>query len=132
MEKSLKEQLDESHGFRVIASQESVYEVRDDEYSYSVNLSTRTCSCVKWQINFFPCPHALAAIQDARLNVYDFINPYFSVKYFRMCYSFPIQHVSNVEASFSEDSILPPITKRPAGRLKVKRIKFAGEKKLIR
>ncbi|KAL6196415.1 hypothetical protein ACLB2K_032030 [Fragaria x ananassa] len=131
MEKKLVERMHKACSFRVIASHESVYEVRDDEYSYSVNLSTHTCSCVKWQINCFPCPHALSAIQAARLNVYDFIDLYFSAEYFRMSYSFPIHPVSNVD-SCTEESILPPITKRPAGRPKAKRIKSSGEKKPIR
>nr|XP_011462169.1 PREDICTED: uncharacterized protein LOC105350877 [Fragaria vesca subsp. vesca] len=133
MEKRLKEQLDRSRVFRVIASHENVYEVRNDKYSYSVDLSTRTCSCVKWQINCFPCAHALVAIQSARLDVYDFIDPYFTAEYYRMCYSFPIAPLSNVDASCSstEDFILPPVTKRPAGRPKSKRIASAGEKKLI-
>ncbi|KAL6134401.1 hypothetical protein ACLB2K_066632 [Fragaria x ananassa] len=134
MEKRLKEQLDRSRVFRVIASHENVYEVRNDKYSYSVDISTRTCSCVKWQINCFSCAHALAAIQGARLDVYDFIDPYFTAEYYRMCYSFPIAPLSNVDASCSstEDFILPPVTKRPAGRPKSKRIASAGEKKLIR
>ncbi|KAL6217787.1 hypothetical protein ACLB2K_011004 [Fragaria x ananassa] len=134
MEKRLKEQLDRSRVFRVIASHENVYEVRNDKYSYSVDLSTRTCSCMKWQINCFPCAHALAAIQGARLDVYDFIDPYFTAEHYRMCYSFPIAPLSNVDASCSstEDFILPPVTKRPAGRPKSKRIPSAGEKKLIR
>ncbi|XP_004297881.1 PREDICTED: uncharacterized protein LOC101293971 [Fragaria vesca subsp. vesca] len=133
MEKRLKEQLDRSRVFMVIASHENVYEVRNDKYSYSVHLSTRTCSCVKWQINCFPCTHALAAIQGARLDVYDFIDPYFTAEHYRMCYSFPIAHLSNVDASCSstEDFILPPVIKRPAGRPKSKRIASAGEKKLI-
>ncbi|KAL6180967.1 hypothetical protein ACLB2K_047625 [Fragaria x ananassa] len=131
MEKKLVERMHKACSFRVIASQESVYEVRDDEYSYSVNLSTRTCSYVKWQINCFPCPHTLSAIQAARLNVYDFIDLYFSAEYFRMSYSFPIHLVSNVDAC-TEESILPPITKRPAGRPKAKMIKSSGEKKHIR
>ncbi|KAL6132074.1 hypothetical protein ACLB2K_070445 [Fragaria x ananassa] len=133
MEKRLKEQFDKSRVFRVIASHENVYDVRNDKYSYSVDFSTRTCSCVKWQINCFPCAHALAAIQGARLDVYDFINPYFTAEYYRMCYSFSITPLSNVDAfcSFTEDFILPPVTKRPAGRPKSKRIASAGEKKLI-
>ncbi|XP_004309308.1 PREDICTED: uncharacterized protein LOC101312110, partial [Fragaria vesca subsp. vesca] len=113
MEKRLKEQLDRSRVFRLIASHENVYE---------------------WQINCFPCAHALAAIQGARLDVYDFIDPYFTAEYYRMCYSFPIAPLSNVDAfcSSTEDFILHPVTKRPAGRPKSKRIASAGEKKLIR
>ncbi|KAL6183331.1 hypothetical protein ACLB2K_044742 [Fragaria x ananassa] len=82
MEKRLKEQLDRSRVFRMIASHENVYEVRND----------------------------------------------------KICYSFPIAPLSNVDASCSstEDFILPHVTKTPARRPKSKRITSAGEKKLIR
>ncbi|KAL6131310.1 hypothetical protein ACLB2K_069686 [Fragaria x ananassa] len=135
MKKRLVERMHKVRSFRVIASQENVYEVRDDKYSYTVNFSTHSCSCVKWQINCFPCSHALSAIQAARLNIYDFIDSYFSAEYFRMSYNFLIHLVSNVDVSSSaciEESILPPITNRLAERPKVKMIKSSGEKKSIR
>ncbi|XP_062028709.1 uncharacterized protein LOC133744654 [Rosa rugosa] len=89
-------------------------------------------------INFFPCPHGLAAIQAASENVYhDYIDKYFSVDMFKKSYSFPIRPTTNVDMSSSEsstDCILPPLAKRPPGRPRVKRFKSIGEveKKLIR
>ncbi|XP_024200660.1 uncharacterized protein LOC112204003 [Rosa chinensis] len=136
MEERLKVQMEKSRHFSVHYSSPGVYEVRYD-FSYVVNISDHSCSCVKWQINCFPCPHSLAAIQAASENVYDYIDKYFRVDMFKKSYSFPIRPITNVDMSsseFSTECILPPLEKRPPERLRVKRFKSVGEveKKLIR
>ncbi|XP_062026302.1 uncharacterized protein LOC133742629 isoform X2 [Rosa rugosa] len=136
MEERLKEQMEKSRRFSVHYSSPGVYEVRSD-FSYVVNISDHSCSCVKWQINCFPCPHGLAALQAASVNVYDYIDKYFQVDMFKKSYSFPICPITNVDMSSSESAsecILPPLSKRPPGRPRVKRFKSVGEaeKKLIR
>ncbi|XP_024164084.1 uncharacterized protein LOC112171080 [Rosa chinensis] len=135
MEERLKVQIKKSRRFSVHYSSLGVYEVRSD-FSYVVNIFDHSCSCVKWQINCFPCPHGLAAIQAAFENVYDYIDKYFHVDMFKKSYSFPIRLITNVNMSSSEsatDYILPPLAKRPPGRPRVKRFKSVGEveKKLI-
>lgn len=88
MESFLEKEMDKGRRFNVHFSSPGVYEVRS-EYAYSVNLNERTCSCVKWQINCFPCPHALAAIQKCvGGNVYDYIDHHFHADMFRMYYNF--------------------------------------------
>ncbi|KAM5587616.1 hypothetical protein ABKV19_006184 [Rosa sericea] len=136
MEERLKVQMEKSRRFSVHYSSPGVYEVRS-EFSYVVNISEHSCSCVKWQINCFPCPHGLAAIQAASENVYDYIDKYFRVDMFKKSYSSPIRPITNVDMSSSEsgtDFMLPPLAKRPPGRPRVKRFKSIGEteKKLIR
>ncbi|XP_062021231.1 uncharacterized protein LOC133737747 [Rosa rugosa] len=136
MEERLKVQMEKSRRFSVHYSSPGVYEVRSD-FSYVVNISDHSCSCVKWQINCFPCPHGLAALQAASVNVYDYIDKYFQVDMFKKSYSFPICPITNVDMSSSESAsecILPPLSKRPPGRPRVKRFKSVGEaeKKLIR
>lgn len=62
--------------------------------------------------------------------MYDFIDEYFHVDAFKMSYGFPIHPISNVDASacdYSNELILPPSVKRPAGRPKVKRFKSSSE-----
>ncbi|XP_024178054.1 uncharacterized protein LOC112183970 [Rosa chinensis] len=136
IEERLKVQMEKSRRFSVHCSSPRVYEVRSD-FSYVVNISDHSCSCVKWQINCFPCPYGLAAIQAASENVYDYIDKYFCVDMFKKSYSFPIRPITNVDMSSSESAtecILPPLAKRPPRRPRVKRFKLVGEveKKLIR
>ncbi|XP_062014177.1 uncharacterized protein LOC133730641 [Rosa rugosa] len=137
MEGRLKEGMEKACRFNVHYSDTNIYEVRS-KYSYVVDLETPSCSCKKWQINCFPCYHGLAAIQAASMDVYAFIDKHFHVDYYKKCYDFPIYPISNVDMAFlesaSNDSILPPNTKRPPGRHRLKRFKSRGEceKKLIR
>ncbi|XP_062012492.1 uncharacterized protein LOC133729028 [Rosa rugosa] len=129
MEERLKVQMEKSRRFSVHYSSPGVYEVRSD-FSYVVNISEHSCSCVKWQINCFPCPHCLAAIQAASENVYDYIDKYFCVAMFKKSYSFPIRLITNVDMSSFEsatDCILAPLAKRPPGRPRVKWFKSVGE-----
>ncbi|XP_024163857.1 uncharacterized protein LOC112170793 [Rosa chinensis] len=114
MEERLKVQMEKSRHFSVHYSSPGVYE-----------------------INCFPCPHGLAAIQAASENVYDYIDKYFRVDMFKKSYSFPIWPITNVDMSSFDSAtecILPPLAKRPPGRPRVKRFKSVGEveKKLIR
>ncbi|XP_024199864.1 uncharacterized protein LOC112203075 [Rosa chinensis] len=136
MEERLKVQMEKSRCFSDHYSSPGVYEVQSD-FSYVVNISDHACSCVKWQINCFPCPHGLAALQAASENVDDYIDKYFHVDMFKKSYSSPIRPITNVDMSSSESTsqcILPPLAKRPPGRPRVKRFKSVGEveKKLIR
>ncbi|XP_024178902.1 uncharacterized protein LOC112184897 [Rosa chinensis] len=114
MEERLKVQMEKSRRFSVHYSSLGVYE-----------------------INCFPCPQGLAAIQAASKNVYDYIDKYFHVDMFKKSYSFPIWPITNVDMSYSESAtncILPPLAKRPPGRPSVKRFKSVREveKKMIR
>ncbi|CAB4313557.1 unnamed protein product [Prunus armeniaca] len=90
-----------------------MFEVRA-QYSFVIDIQQRTCSCHQWQLNGFPCAHAIAAI----LADYD---------YYRNCYDIPIVPVPDVEKESPEgleDFIVkPPLTKKPPGRPRTKRIK---------
>lgn len=126
MEKRLQEQIDKGKAYRVTKSSEGVFEVRD-EFSYHVNFADRTCSCKKWQINSFPCPHAAVAIEsDKGIDRYDLIDPMFSVETYTKCYDFPIVPVSNVDEMYyecDEPHVQEPLIKSPPGRPRKKRIK---------
>lgn len=39
----------------------------------SVNLETRTCTCLGWQMSGIPCPHACATIKKLKGNVYEYV-----------------------------------------------------------
>lgn len=129
MEKKLKDEMAKSLRFRPIKASGNLYEVKD-VFSYEVDLNAFTCSCVKWQINSFPCPHALSAISASRRDVYDFIHPVHFVDEYCQAYEIPINPVSNVEEPMFEsngDFILPPLIKNHPGRRRNKRFKSNAE-----
>ena len=130
MEIRLKAKMEEALQYSVFRSVDGKYEVRG-KFNYTVNLRELVCSCNKWQINCFPCAHALAAIQGAGRRIYDYIDPYYSVELYKRSYDSGIHPIPNLERSLCESSssgtVFPPLTKRPPGRPKAKRIKSANE-----
>ncbi|KAL7234964.1 hypothetical protein ACSBR1_018439 [Camellia fascicularis] len=54
--------------------------------SVMVDVDKRTCSCFKWQINGFPCSHAVVAIRNSVLNLYDLVVEFYHVNAYRNSY----------------------------------------------
>ena len=82
MEALLKNFMDVGRHWSVSMSSETLLEVHAEK-SVAVDLENGTCSCRQWQINSFPCSHALAAIQKVGdLPVYAYI------EYFHTCQSY--------------------------------------------
>ncbi|KAM1030583.1 hypothetical protein TB1_033782 [Malus domestica] len=75
--------------------------------------------------------HAVAAIMLNGSNPYDYIEDYFTADYYKSSYSFPIEPIPDIHQPplhiVKEFIIKPPVTRKQAGRPKVKRIKSNGE-----
>lgn len=55
------------------------YQVYDEGVSYVVHLGgAKNCVCGSWMISGIPCKHAAAAVAYSRLDIQDFVSPYFS------------------------------------------------------
>ncbi|XP_028092198.1 uncharacterized protein LOC114292424 [Camellia sinensis] len=109
---------------------ENVFEVYSIP-SVTVDVARRTCSYFKWQINGFPCDHAVIIIQKSRYNLNDCVEHYFHVETYRVAYLgaiFPIPSVEKLSFDPTDFTIYPPTVKRPPGRLKKNRIPSRGEK----
>jgi hypothetical protein len=65
-----------------------------DQRQFSVNLTDRTCSCVRWQDTGIPCGHAITAINTVKKMPMDFMPSYWSRQDWVAAY----------------DSAMPPIT----------------------
>lgn len=97
--------------------------------SHFVDLKNRRCSCNVWLIDGFPCAHAIACILSLGQDVYRYIDEYFSTDFYRSSYSHaiePIQNVDKPKEIFGDDIVLPPKTKKSAGRPKKKRVDNSG------
>ncbi|CAL8162558.1 unnamed protein product [Prunus armeniaca] len=126
----LQKAVDIGRHWDVSRSSEHVFEVRA-EYSFVIDIQQCTCSCHQWQLNGFPCAHAIAAILADYDDPYDYFEPYFIADYYRNCYDIPIVPDPDVEKESPEgleDFIVkPPLTKKPPGRPRTKRIKSSVE-----
>ncbi|CAL8169348.1 unnamed protein product [Prunus armeniaca] len=131
METRLWENAEAGRTWVVRRSSFTVFEVFAD-YFVMVDLEQRTCSCRLWQIDGFPCTHAVAAILAKKDSIYDYVECYYRTDFFRKAYESPIFPIPDIgkglgSNSFAAGVVLPPITKRPAGRPPTKRIKAFGE-----
>ncbi|KAL6284430.1 hypothetical protein ACE6H2_015359 [Prunus campanulata] len=94
--------------------------------------AVRRSSCTVFEIDGFPCTHAVAAILAKKDSVYDYVECYYSSDFFRKAYESPIFPIPDIGKGLGSNGsaagvMLPPITKRPAGRPPTKRIKAFSE-----
>ncbi|XP_028092314.1 uncharacterized protein LOC114292528 [Camellia sinensis] len=71
-ETMLLNSFNDSKSWQVSKANEDVFEVHSIP-SVTVDIARRTCSCFQWQINGFPCDHAVIAIQKSRYNLITFM-----------------------------------------------------------
>ncbi|XP_028065505.1 uncharacterized protein LOC114268520 [Camellia sinensis] len=108
-----------SNGCTWIVSQENedIYEVHLFP-TVLVNIGKRSCSCFQWQLNEFPCAHAVVAIQNSGRDFSTCVEQFFTVDQYKVAYSRYIQPIPTVDKpSFLEDDfiIYPLAVKRPPG-----------------
>ncbi|KAL6219276.1 hypothetical protein ACLB2K_012481 [Fragaria x ananassa] len=132
MEALLKKFMDVGRHWSVNMSSETLLEVHAEK-SVAVDLENDTCSCRQWQINSFPCSHALAAIQKVGdLPVYAYIEYFHTCQSYIEAYAHGIQPIPNidkfyVDAATSSAVVQPPLVRRPSGQPKSVRMKSAAE-----
>ncbi|KAG5547706.1 hypothetical protein RHGRI_013411 [Rhododendron griersonianum] len=97
--------------WKVIPSSADIFEV-DTDPSVCVDIGRRTCSCCWWQLNGFPCCHAVCAIKYSGKDLNLYVERYFHVESYRQVYSKPIYPVASLLKGDVVDcgtSILPPV-----------------------
>ncbi|KAL7201115.1 hypothetical protein ACSBR1_032930 [Camellia fascicularis] len=102
--------------------------------SVIVDLGLRTCSYRKWKIKGYPYQHVFTAIFRSGKNLNSFVEPFFHADMYRQAYLFSIGPVPTVEkpvCSIDDVMILPPLSKRLAGRPKKNKIASIGEFKRV-
>ncbi|XP_057535392.1 uncharacterized protein LOC130813573 [Amaranthus tricolor] len=78
--KMIEKNSKEIYGLRVIPVDVSEFEVDDDEKSYVVNLTNKTCLCGSWNLIGIPCKHAMACILIRKLDASEFVNEAYLVE----------------------------------------------------
>ncbi|KAL7208552.1 hypothetical protein ACSBR1_030318 [Camellia fascicularis] len=129
MDSVLEKAFTDGRTWNVSLSSDNVFEVHYF-HLVMVDLGLRTCSCRKWEINGYPCQYVVAAIFRSGKNLNSFVEPFFHADMYRQAYSFSIGPVPTVEkpvCSIDDVMILPPLSKRLAGRPKKNIIISTGE-----
>ncbi|KAK2648780.1 hypothetical protein Ddye_016269 [Dipteronia dyeriana] len=97
-----------------------------------VNLSEKTCSCAKFEVDKLPCRHALAAIRYAKKPLPGYYGDCYKTTSWVEAYAgtiFPVGHPSdwNIPEDVRSKVVLPPPFHAQAGRPRKKRFKSVGE-----
>ncbi|GMN66228.1 hypothetical protein TIFTF001_035291 [Ficus carica] len=103
------------------------YDNVDERVNNRVNLVKRTCNCLVWQSDEFPCSHAVAAIWKQKLEPADFAYIYFKNRVYRETYNgvvYPLGDKSswNVFEDFLNVDVPVSNNRRSAGRPRMERI----------
>ncbi|KAG5547953.1 hypothetical protein RHGRI_013591 [Rhododendron griersonianum] len=129
MDEALAIAFQESKAWEVRFSSPDVLEVLCNP-SVKVDIGRHSCTCTQWQLNGVPCVHAVCAIKKSGKSLNACVERYFHVECYREAYSRPIMPVPTLwKPEVSGDAvILPPLSRKPPGRNKKKRIRSFGEK----
>ncbi|XP_057526298.1 uncharacterized protein LOC130805540 [Amaranthus tricolor] len=85
--KMIEKNAKEIYALRVILVDVSEFEVDDDEESYVVNLTNKTCLCGSWNLIGIPCKHAMACIALRKLDASEFFHEAYLVEMYAKTYA---------------------------------------------
>ncbi|KAJ6383922.1 hypothetical protein OIU78_027262 [Salix suchowensis] len=140
-EKRVLEAIADAHCYQVLRANEVEFEIVSTERTNIVDISSRVCSCRRWQLNGLPCAHAAAALISCGQNAHLFAEPCFTVASYRETYSEIINPIPDkclwrelgvgTEGGVArvDISIRPPKTRRPPGRPKKKVLRVENFKR---
>ncbi|KAK2662118.1 hypothetical protein Ddye_000692 [Dipteronia dyeriana] len=108
------------------------FNVKDGNKDSLVNLSEKTCSCVKFEVDKLPCRHALAAVRYAKKPLPDYYGDCYKTTSWVEAYAetiFPVGHPNNwnIPEDVQSKIVLPPPFHAQAGRPRKKRFKSVRE-----
>ncbi|XP_039114974.1 uncharacterized protein LOC120250246 [Dioscorea cayenensis subsp. rotundata] len=88
-------------------------------------LVTNMVDSIRWQVYGIPRKHACAAILQTDINIHRYVDDYFTVDSYRQAYAeaiFPVPDNDKPDDINRELLVHPPITKKPVGRPRQKRL----------
>ncbi|KAH1047902.1 hypothetical protein J1N35_038686 [Gossypium stocksii] len=113
---------------------ENGYELRNESYQYTVDLSQRICSCRSWQISGIPCSYACAAMYHLGLQPDEYKHKYYHIDTYKKAYSFlmqPINRPHDWEITCIQP-VLPAIERKMSGKPKKNRRMAKNEPKKLK
>jgi zinc finger SWIM domain-containing protein 3 len=92
-----------------------------------VNLSKRVCTCGEFQEYLIPCCHAVAVCLWLVEDLYEYVDQWYSLKYYRLTYSRVMSPIRKEDLVEEHDECNAPELGRQRGRPKKSRYR-RGEK----
>lgn len=134
LEKLLQKRLNDCRTFTVTPLSMYEFQVCTFEFSTTVNLESKTCACRQFQLDQYPCIHAIAACRYKNLSPYSYCSEYYSISLWRQCYANTIYPLDDrclwhAPPEIQQRVVHPPIVRRPPGRPRTRRILSRGEER---
>ncbi|KAL6350436.1 hypothetical protein AAG906_004387 [Vitis piasezkii] len=129
--------FNKSSGYEVEPINSWEFNVKYTGVNNQVNLQTRSCTCRVFDLDHIPCAHAIAACRYGNMSCYTLCSQYYMKNSLISSYSKSIYPTrNNKDWVIPEDIhcrvVLPPKSRRPAGRPRKERIRSGGETKHTR
>ncbi|XP_030506070.2 uncharacterized protein LOC115720985 [Cannabis sativa] len=111
-----------------------LFEVRDGCKKAIVDLSSRTCTCKRFQIDQLPCGHAIAVLKDMNKDAYEYCSSYYTKEamlatYGEIVYPIPNEDTWEVPEYVKSWEVQHPKEKSKSGKTKEKKKQtFMAEK----
>ncbi|GMN29149.1 hypothetical protein TIFTF001_051706 [Ficus carica] len=104
----------------------------NDGQIWIVDMSERTCTCRRFQVDQIHFPHAMAVCNYRRIDPYNYCSNYYTKDYLYSCYADVVHLIGSAEGWDVSDEVSlqivnPPTTKLGPGRPRVRRIPSQGE-----
>ncbi|KAD5508225.1 hypothetical protein E3N88_15928 [Mikania micrantha] len=116
--------------WKVVPSNNIIFEVRNEKDALVVNIEEQTCTCRSWQLSEIPCVHAVAALIFINKDPETYVSNWFKKDMFNEAYKHSIKPLKGSMYWPKTDDIkpLPPKERRMPGRPTVKRKRDPSEK----
>jgi hypothetical protein len=95
-----------------IQTQPSLTNINKGNHRHVVKLANRICSYGKWQAYKILCSHVIAACASQHINVYQYIDPFYSLTEMLACYQPHFQPIKDAPY-WEEDPNLPMLQANP-------------------
>jgi hypothetical protein len=109
-----------------------LYSVSSHEFEkeYTVDLTTRTCDCKRWQLTGIPCHHVIACCRADRINPENLVHSCYTIDTFNRAYAYNLSPLRGRVFWEKMDApvIHPPLYTKVMGRPKKNRKKAPEEK----
>ena len=130
----LRVRFNTSSTYEVEAINSMEYNVKYNGVNDHVNLHNHSCTCQRFDFDRILCSHAIVVCRYAHMSCYPLCSNYYTVNSLLSSYTesiYPPRHQRDwmISDDISSRIVLPPKTRRLAGRLRKERISSGGEGK---
>ncbi|KAM3270430.1 hypothetical protein P3S67_028632 [Capsicum chacoense] len=113
----LEENKERAKACKVLWNDDVGFEIREEEFRHTVDLSSRICSCRTWQLRGIPCQHAISTLYHVEQEPEPYVEHWYKKKTFMKAYSHFIQPISTMKMwpEINNPKIEPPEPKKMPG-----------------